>query len=151
MVMAMWKLNIVAVDRQLPFESKVIWKRKLHGEILQSDKMIVLTKYKFLLKLIGFNPLGGYENIFVQLIYFIVIISTSAMTWLYFFINIGQHIHMYQAWAALPVAFTGTPNVAIYLHFLNSRQRFYSLLDEVQDIINISMIPIKIIISDRRL
>lgn len=99
--------------------------------------MIILAKYKFLQKLIGLDPLGGFENIVLRFIYWFLLFSTAMLISIFFFLNIHDDIH--RAWGALTALIAFTTVVTTYSHLLIYRHRFYSLLDELQDIVNESV------------
>lgn len=90
--------------------------------------MIVLKEFKFLQVLIGLNPVGGIENIIVRFI------AWSAICSMLFVLN--THEEIYLASAAIPAVFGFGAHLLSYTHLVICRERFYSLLDELQDIVN---------------
>lgn len=96
--------------------------------------MIILAKYKLLQKLIGLDPLGALENIVVRITYWLLLFSTAGLISIFFIVNIHDDIH--RAWGALTAIIAFTTVVTTYSHLLIYRDRFYSLLDDLQDIVN---------------
>lgn len=100
--------------------------------------MITLVKFKILLKVIGLNPLGGRENIILRILYCFMLFSFNFMCFMCFIVNIDDNANL--AWAALTSLFAFVSLLAVYLHLLISRGSFHLLLDDLQDIVNESMI-----------
>lgn len=98
-----------------------------------SSKMIVLTEFKLLLKYLGLNPWGGFENLFLRAIYLMTFISFQIMFWTFFFSNINGHV--YRALGSLPAVLACASNMVCYFHVLINGKRFSSLLNELQSIV----------------
>lgn len=96
--------------------------------------MIILGKYKLMLKCLGFNPLGGIESILVRLIYLTTMLLSGFMIYMNFIL--GTNDGLYQAMIALPALFINFTIVATYLHLLGSHDRLHSLISEFQIIVN---------------
>lgn len=96
--------------------------------------MIILREYKWLQKVLGLNPLGGLENIILQMVYLVPLFTCDVMFTIYFALNISEN--SYRAMTALPGCFAFTVLIAIYSHLLTRRERFYLLIDELQGIVN---------------
>lgn len=109
------------------------------------DKMIVLNEFKLLQKIIGFNPLGGIENIFLQVIYWVAFLSSSWMMCTFFILNVRDDI--FGALGMFPAFLAYVSHIVTLSHLLTSRDRFYSLLDDLQEIVNEST-KIKMISSN---
>lgn len=123
------------VQREYPFESNVNWDANTGKNQIQSWlKMIVLAKFKFFQHIIGLDPLGGFKNIIVRLIYWIILFSCELACLMFFLINL--HEDMFQSLAALPVVSVFISHLAIYSYLLINRRNLNSLLDELQEIVN---------------
>lgn len=96
--------------------------------------MIVLQGYKFIQKIIGLGPLGALVNITVRFTFLAVFISFILATSIYFVLNI--HDEVYKAMTTLPAIFSMIPIGVSYLHLLIGRERFRSLLDELNGVTN---------------
>lgn len=88
--------------------------------------MIVLQEFKFLQVLIGLNPLGGLESIIVRFIGWTAIFS------LLFFLDTYEYLVS----PALPCFFGLVAHLLSYTDLVVCRKGFYSLLDELQLIVN---------------
>lgn len=110
------------------------WFRSVLRKNRRPAKMIVLKEYKFLQKLIGLNPQGGFENIVVRFVYLIVVSSSILMFLGFFIMNI--HDNANEALVTLPTILGFSVLLANYLHLLINRKSFCLLLDELQDIVN---------------
>lgn len=95
--------------------------------------MIVLSEFKLLQKLMGLNPLGGVENIAVRICNLYILTSCNLMFVVYLIVNI--HGDIYQVLATLPPICAYTSLIATYMHLLLRRKQFYSLLDELLEIV----------------
>lgn len=101
------------------------------------NKMMILQRYKFLEKLVGLNPSGGVENIVLRVIYIVTLLSFQLMELIYVIVNIRYGIDK-AASAMAPL--TGVfPAPANYIYLVFSRAHYYSLLKELQGIVNESM------------
>lgn len=99
--------------------------------------MIVLEKYKLLQKAIGLNPDGGHGNTAVRVLISVLFLFLNLFVLIYFFLNIHDNID--RALSVLPALCGGISIMAVYWHLLIRRERFYSLLCDLQDIVNGSM------------
>lgn len=96
--------------------------------------MIVLEEFKLLQKLMGLGPQGGFENIIVRFIFWIVIFSCDVSFSIYLILNVRDDT--YRALAVLPGIFGFAMNLMTYSHLVLCRNRFGSLLEELQGIVN---------------
>lgn len=96
--------------------------------------MFVLEEYKFLQKLMGLNPQGGFANIVVRVISLVSLLSCDLMLLLFVVFNI--HNDLYGALTALPATLGFTLLLTTYLYLLIRREQFFSVLNELQDIVN---------------
>lgn len=96
--------------------------------------MIVLAKYKLLQKLMGLDPRGGLENVILRFLYFFVFILCLLSLLIFLFSKAYDDI--YRLWAVLLPIMATTSLMASYLYLVIYRGRFYSLLDDLQDIVN---------------
>lgn len=94
--------------------------------------MTVFKKYTMFQRLIGLDPLGGIENFILPTIYLTIFISSEMMAFIFFISNNRKDVQ--QVDAALTAILGIMPVAAIYSHLLICRNRFYSLLDELQEI-----------------
>lgn len=96
--------------------------------------MIVLEKYRMFEKLLGLHPLGGRKHIYVRISYFVTFISFNLMELTFIILNIHEGIE--KVASALSPIFVVPSSVACYAHFLINRDRYNSLLNEMQDIVD---------------
>lgn len=96
--------------------------------------MIVLSEFKLLHKLMGLNPLGGRGNLAIRFFYFVVGLSGVVAFTIFFVLNV--HKDIFRAAAALPSVTGFILFMTNYMHLLIRRKRFYSLIDELQKIVN---------------
>lgn len=96
--------------------------------------MITLEKYKLLLKTIGFQPHGGLGDIVRRFILCFAFFSILLMSWILFMVNIGRDSK--KAWDAMCVFAGFMTHGPIYSHLIVSRKRMYSLLNDLQDVVN---------------
>lgn len=96
--------------------------------------MIILEKYKLLEKLIGLNPSGRIENIILRTVYLVILMTFNLMELIYIVVHFREGID--RAAPAL-APFSGVfPALANYIYLVMDRQRYYSLLTEMQDFVN---------------
>lgn len=96
--------------------------------------MFALKEFKWVQKLLGLNSIGGFENIALQFVSLIMIYSCYLMLSIYFASNI--YVNLYDALAALPLLFGYTLISSTYLHLLIYRERFYSLLGDLESLLS---------------
>lgn len=96
--------------------------------------METLVKYKFLLKIIGFQPHGSFGDIIRRFICCFALFSIDFLCGIEFVENISRDMN--KAWAGLSVFLGMMTHVLTYLHILVSWKRIYSLLDALQDVVN---------------
>lgn len=101
---------------------------------IQSDKMIVLEKYKWLQKAIGMNPLGGRNNILLRILFSLLFVSFNLMVSIFFILNIHDGIQ--KTFSILPAICGVMSALLTYWHLLINRKQFYSILFELQKIVN---------------
>lgn len=95
--------------------------------------MIVLNEFKILQKLMGLNPLGGLENIIMRFVHVIAFLSSDVMIAVYFIFN--AHDDIIQALGSSNAFFALASHLVTCTHLWMHREEFYSLLDELQDIV----------------
>lgn len=98
----------------------------------------MLREMRLLQRLIGLNPLEGLESFAVRTFYLIAIISNEILLFIFFKSNI--HGDTYRGLSSLPAFVACTAHMVAYFHLLVGRERLYSLLDELQSIVNESTI-----------
>lgn len=96
--------------------------------------MIILQKYRLLERLIGLDAHVGWERIFVRIVYLVSFISFNLMELIFIILNIHDGID--QAIPALAPISGAFPLLACYGHLLINRDRYYYLMNEMQDIVN---------------
>lgn len=96
--------------------------------------MIVLEKYKLILKSIGLNPRAGHENIVVRFLQWIKTIPFYLM--MLFFFNFNVLDDIYRALTAMPLILVVSTLIPILWHLVTFREKLYSLMDDLQDIVN---------------
>lgn len=96
--------------------------------------MIILEKYQLLEKLVGLKPFGGRESIVLPIIYVVTFISFNLMQLIFITVNIQEHV--VQALTALGIFFGVMPAMLTHMYLLINRTRYYSLLNEMQDVVN---------------
>lgn len=97
--------------------------------------MIILGVYRrFLQRLVGLDPRGGCENIYRRFIYSILLISFVSNQIAFFILNIADGFD--RAVPALPSIGGVIPAAASYLYLLINSEKYYSLLDEMECIVN---------------
>lgn len=102
--------------------------------MIAAREMIIFEKYKLLERLIGLRPFGGWESTFVRTIYLAAFISINIMELMFIIWNIDDGVEVAApALAPLAGAFTA---LACYGHLLINLDRYRSLLNELQDIVN---------------
>lgn len=94
----------------------------------------MLEEFKLLQRLMGLNPQGGFENIVVRFILWIVIFTCDVSFLIYLILNVRNDT--YRALAVLPGTVGFAINMMTYSHLVLCRNRFDSLLDELQGIVN---------------
>lgn len=99
--------------------------------------MNILRKYQLLETLIGLNPIGGRAKTSVQIFYSVVFILLFSTEVTYFFVNI--HIGIGRAAAVLPPIGGVIPEIATYAYLMINRERYYSLIKGMRDIVVGSM------------
>lgn len=99
--------------------------------------MIILEKYRLLEKFIGLSPDGRIENIISQTIFVHTLISFNLMELIFIIVN-SQYGFEKAATALSPICGV-IPAMADYIFLLFNRKQYYSLLREMQDIVNDSM------------
>lgn len=96
--------------------------------------MIILEKYRFLEKFVGLNPLGGRKSIVLQFIHLFIFILFNLMETIVFILNMRVNLNL--ASNAMCALCGVLPPMATYGHLLINRERYYSVLREMQDIVN---------------
>lgn len=96
--------------------------------------MIIFEKYQLLQKLIGLHPNGGYESIIVRITYLFVFMSFCAMEVIIFILNVRDGIN--RALNAICALSGVVPPMTSYGHLLINRERYYSVLRKMQEIVN---------------
>lgn len=99
--------------------------------------MVVLREFKSLQKFIGVSPSCGFGNIVVQVIYWITLFSWNLTFIFYFLLKFRNDI--YGALGSMPPFVGFTLLLMTYWHLLIGREQFYSLVAELEDIVNESM------------
>lgn len=100
--------------------------------------MFALKEFKWVQKLIGLNPHGGFENIVLRFVSLTMIYSCYLMLTIFLVSNI--HVNLFGALVALPPFFGYTLISSTYLHLLIYRGRYYSLLDDLESLLSESEI-----------
>lgn len=96
--------------------------------------MIILERYRLLERLAGLDPLGGRISLIVRIIHLVTFISISAMESIFIILNIHDGID--RAAPALAPLCGIIPGMAYLAHLLMNRERYYSVLNEMQEIVN---------------
>lgn len=99
--------------------------------------MLIFGKYGFVLAIIGLDPHGKRRNLIGRIITSVMLII---VIWLLLFLVIldpNPDIELVQAVMSPIVGFIST--AISYVHLLLYRQKFYSLLEEVKDIVHESL------------
>lgn len=96
--------------------------------------MIVFGRYRLMEKLIGLNPIGGRENGFLRIVHLFFIVSFDLMESIFIILNIDDGID--QVAPGLAPLFGTIPPMVSYVHLLINRGRYYSLMNDLQDIVN---------------
>lgn len=96
--------------------------------------MIVLEKYNLFLKIIGLDPHGGFVNIISRCIYSAASVPQGAMLFILFVLNVREDVYL--AAVTLPAFFGISSLVSIYWSLLIHRERFFSLLDELRNVVS---------------
>lgn len=99
--------------------------------------IVIFQRYHFFEKLLGLQPSGGYKNIYGRIAFPLLLITSIFLPFTFFISNIHEDMDL--AMSTLPLFFGHVPVVPIYFHLLVYRKRIYSLLDELQAIVNESM------------
>lgn len=100
--------------------------------------MLILKKYRLLERLLGFHPPGGRINICLRIIHLISYISFAWMELSFIILNIRDGIDKV---ASALAPFCGIlPAIACCVHLLIYRERYHCLLNEMQDIVNGSIL-----------
>lgn len=99
--------------------------------------MIILTAYKSLRKLNGLNPLGGVENMIWRFTYLFSLFSSSSMLLISFIDTMDEDLYL--ALGSLPACIAYSLHGTTYVDMLRGREDVYSLLDELQDVVNKSV------------
>lgn len=100
---------------------------------MPSEETIVFGKYIFLLKMCGLNPNGGRANIIARIINSFIWFSFSLLTSVFLALNIRQDID--RILPVLCILVPGSGLILVYCYFLIVLKWFYSLLEELHDII----------------
>lgn len=117
-------LKVIPVQRTRKYSST---------NISKVIEMIIFEEYRLLERLVGLNSLGGRERIFVRIIYAVSIILMAAMELTFFTLNIRDGID--RAMPALTSLCGSIPTLACYGHLLINRQRYHSILNQMQNIV----------------
>lgn len=99
--------------------------------------MIILEKYRLLEKSLGLDPLGGPRNVLLRTVILTVFFSFNSMELVFIISNIRGDIEE-TASALAPICGVG-PAMATYALLLIFRERYYSLMNGMQDIVGESM------------
>lgn len=100
--------------------------------------MITLKELKWLQKLIGLNPRGGVENVIVRFMISASILLSILVFFIFFVLKINED--KYKAVAGLPAIFGHLLIIAYYSELLIRRESFNSILGDLQNIVNESII-----------
>lgn len=100
--------------------------------------MIVLEKFILLERFLGLYSRGGPENILVRIVYLVTFILFNSMELVFFVLNIPNGI--VKAAPALTALCGVVPAMACYGQLLIVRERYYSLMNEMQNTVNESML-----------
>lgn len=101
------------------------------------QKMIIFGKFKLVMQMSGLDPEGGRRNIFARIIFsvafFLFILSTSILLTINFRRDIDQALPI------LPLFLAFGSTIATYFHLVINREQFYSIFEELQDIVHESL------------
>lgn len=95
--------------------------------------MILLEKYKLILKLIGLDPFGGRWNIIVRFIHWLIMTPFYLMMGIFVIVNIRDDIS--KALTVMPLILIVTSLMVMFSHLVSLRCKMYSLMDELRDIV----------------
>lgn len=97
-----------------------------------SRMIVVFRKFLILQKLMGLDPYGGRVNFCGRFIFSALMILAILLPLINVILNFRDKADL----AALPSIFGCGPVAPFYLHLIVKSDRLYSLLDELQDIVN---------------
>lgn len=100
--------------------------------------MRTLVKYKFFLNIIGLHPSGGFDDIIRRFILWLALFSIVLLSLICFVLDIDRETN--KAWGAFCVFFGFMTHVLIYSYLVVSWKRIYSLLNDLQCIVDESRI-----------
>lgn len=104
---------------------------------MKSEKMIILQMNKFLQLFIGLQSFGRDSHLgYIIAPIFLTISMLLLFLTLYMNIILNIHNDFDKAWPSLPAIFPGLTCLLVYWHLLSNRTRFYSLFDDMEDIMN---------------
>lgn len=96
--------------------------------------MIIFENYKFLEKLVGFYPHSRYRNIVIRTVYLTSLISFTLMESI--FIVVNSQDNPIQAVTALGMICGVLPAILSYAHLMINHKGYYSLFNEMQNIVD---------------
>lgn len=97
--------------------------------------MIVLEKHRSVEKSIGLDRRGGKcQSVLVQLIHLITLFALNTMELIFIILHISSDLDQ-AVLAVIPVG-GAFPIMVSHMHLLYNRKQYYSLFDELQDMVN---------------
>lgn len=99
--------------------------------------MIIFGKFKFLLEMSGLDPQARSKNYIARIVYTISFLLSCLLASIFVAQTFSQDID--QSLPVVCIILADCALLATYSHLLINRDRFYSLLDDVQDIVDESV------------
>lgn len=99
--------------------------------------MIILEKYRLLETYLGLRPRSGWKTILVQSFHLVTFLAFGLSELILMILNIRDGID--KAAPAMSPFFGVIPAMGCLLHLLVIRERYYSLLEKMQEIVDESM------------
>lgn len=95
--------------------------------------MIIFGEFKLVLQISGLDPEGGRRNLIARIIFSILFVLFNLTATVFLIRSFVRDIE--QILLIMPVYLAYHATIVIYIHLLMNRKEFYSLLDELQDIL----------------
>lgn len=106
---------------------------KFKRKEIQSEEMIILGTYKFVLKSVGLYPHGGRENIIARAIFSLLFLLSNLSILIFFTLNLSADVD--RVLTVMPQFFGLESIMSSYFHLLINREQFYSLSYEMENIV----------------
>lgn len=102
--------------------------------------MIIFGKYRFLLQMSGLDPHGGRKNVVARIVFSVTFALFILLTSIFFVLHFRRDVGRVMPIVPLYLGFLAI--IATYFHLLTNREAFYSLLEDLEDIVHKSMLNV---------